>query len=65
MRNRDSSSASRSKRGYCGPLRDGMTVTYTDIRDTLADIARAHKSVQAKKDRREARMFATRNKGVR
>lgn len=65
MRNRDSSSASRSKRGSCGPLRDGMTVTYTDIRDTLDAIAKAHKTVQAKRDRRVARQFATRNKAVR
>ena len=61
---RERNSTSTTKRG-CGPLRDGMSVTYTDIRDTLAEIARAHKTVKAQKDRRTARQSATRNKGVR
>ena len=61
---RERNSTNSTKRG-CGPLRDGMSVTYTDIRETLAAIAKAHKRAKVQRDRRIERLSATRNKGVR
>lgn len=56
---------SNSRKGWCGPLRDGMSVTYTDIRETLAAMEKAHQRERVKRDRRIERLSATRNKGVR